>query len=68
MEWVMFKNMLVPISYDTLTKAEIKTVIKLAKSDSAKLTLVYVSDPIAPYSSSEIALPMISKNSLASVL
>ena len=51
---IMFKNLLVPISYDTLTKAEIKTVIKLAKSDSAKITLVYVSDPIAPYSSSEI--------------
>jgi len=26
----------------------------LAKADAAKITLVYVSDPVAPYSSSEI--------------
>jgi nucleotide-binding universal stress UspA family protein len=54
MEKIMFKNLLVPISDDALTKSELKAVIKLAKTDSAKITLVYVSDPVAPYSSSEI--------------
>jgi nucleotide-binding universal stress UspA family protein len=50
----MFKNLLVPISGDALTKAELKMAIKLAKADGAKITLAYVSDPIVPYSSSEI--------------
>lgn len=54
MEKIMFKSLLVPISDDALTKVEIKAVLKLAKADAAKITLVYVSDPVAPYSSSEI--------------
>lgn len=54
MEKNMFKSLLVPISDNALIKAEIKAVVKLAKIDSAKITLVYVSDPVAPYSSSEI--------------
>lgn len=50
----MFKNLLVPISGDALTKAELKMAIKLAKSDGARITLAYVTDPVIPYSSSEI--------------
>ena len=50
----MFKNLLVPISGDALTKAELKQAIKLAKADGAKITLAYVSDPMMPYSSSQI--------------
>jgi nucleotide-binding universal stress UspA family protein len=50
----MFKNLLVPINGDALTKAELKMAIKLAKLDEAKITIVYVSNPIIPYSASEI--------------
>ena len=50
----MFKNLLVPISADALTKTELKQAIKLAKIDGAKITLAYVSDPMIPYSSSQI--------------
>lgn len=50
----MFKNLLVPINGDSLTKSELKMAIKLAKLDSAKITIAYVSNPIIPYSSSEI--------------
>ena len=50
----MFKNLLVPISGDALTKAELKQAIKLARADGAKITLAYVSDPMMPYSSSQI--------------
>ncbi|MBU3551343.1 universal stress protein [Polynucleobacter sp. MWH-Berg-3C6] len=45
----MFKKLLVPISNDVITKKELKKVIKLAKLDNARITLVYVSDPLAPY-------------------
>lgn len=50
----MFKNILVPIAGDTLTKIELKMAVKLAKIDGSRITLAYVSDPIIPYSSSEI--------------
>ena len=50
----MFKNILVPVSGDALTKSELKMAIKLAKLDKAKITIAYVSNPIIPYSSSEI--------------
>lgn len=50
----MFKNLLVPISGDSLTKSEIKMAVKLAKFDGAKITLVYVSNSVVPYSSSEM--------------
>lgn len=50
----MFKNLLVPINGDTLTKAELKMATKLAKIDGAKITIAFVSDPVIPYSSSEI--------------
>lgn len=45
----MFKKLLVPISGDVITKKELQRVAKLAKLDNAKVTLVYVSDPLAPY-------------------
>lgn len=50
----MFKNILVPINGDSLTKSELKMAVKLAKEDGAKITIAYVSNPIIPYSSSEI--------------
>lgn len=50
----MFKNLLVPISGESITKAELKAVIKLALTDGAKISLVFVTDPVMPYSSSEV--------------
>jgi len=55
----MFKHLLVPISGDKLTKQEIKEVIKLASIDQAKVTLVYVSDPLGPYMYSDLASQVI---------
>ncbi|MBU3538678.1 universal stress protein [Polynucleobacter sp. UK-Gri1-W3] len=59
----MFKNLLVPVSGESITKAELKKAIQLAKLDSAKISLVYVTDPVVPYSSSEVqsALALSSK-------
>ena len=45
----MFKHLLAPISGDSITKSELNQVVSLASKDSAKITLVYVSDPIGPY-------------------
>lgn len=45
----MFKKLLVPISGDAITTKELKKAAKFAKLDNAKLCLVYVSDPLAPY-------------------
>ena len=45
----MFKHILAPISGDSITKSELDQVVTLASKDSAKITLVYVSDPIGPY-------------------
>ena len=42
----MFKHILAPISGDSITKSELDQVVTLASKDSAKITLVYVSDPI----------------------
>ena len=50
----MFKNILVPVSGDSITKSELKAAIKLAKLDGAKISLVFVTDPVMPYSSSEV--------------
>jgi len=50
----MFKNLLVPISGESITKTELKSVIKLALSDNAKISLVFVTDPVMPYASSEV--------------
>ncbi|MGV0963787.1 MAG: universal stress protein [Polynucleobacter sp.] len=50
----MFKNLLVPVSGESITKKELNAAIKLAKLDGAKISLVYISDPVIPYSSSEV--------------
>ena len=50
----MFKNLLVPVSGESITKKELKAAIKLAKLDNAKISLVYITDPVIPYSSSEV--------------
>jgi nucleotide-binding universal stress UspA family protein len=55
----MFKNILAPISGDDLTKSELKEIIKFAKIDQAKITLVYVSDPLGPYMYSDMANQMV---------
>lgn len=54
----MFKNLLVPVSGESITKKELKDAIKLAKLDGAKISLVYVTDPVIPYSSSEVQSPL----------
>lgn len=53
-EDIMFKHILAPISGDDLTKLELKKIIRLAKLDGAKITLVYVSDPLGPYMYSDM--------------
>ena len=45
----MFNNLLVPVSGDDLMGFELKRVAKLAKLNNAKITLVYVSDPLLPF-------------------
>ncbi|MEI7530482.1 MAG: universal stress protein [Betaproteobacteria bacterium] len=45
----MFTNILVPISGDEITRSELTQASILAKKDNAKLTLVYVSNPLGPY-------------------
>jgi nucleotide-binding universal stress UspA family protein len=45
----MFSNLLVPISGDAITKKGLSKVAKLAKQSGAKITLAFVSDPLAPY-------------------
>ncbi|MBU3613240.1 universal stress protein [Polynucleobacter sp. MG-27-Goln-C1] len=50
----MFKNLLVPVSGESITKKKLNMAIKLAKLDGAKISLVYISDPVIPYSSSEV--------------
>ena len=45
----MFTNLLVPISGDVITKTELKKAAKIAKADNAKITLAFISDPLAPY-------------------
>lgn len=49
----MFKKLVVPISGDAITKKELNKVAKLAKLDNAKVVLVYVSDPLAPFAYTE---------------
>jgi nucleotide-binding universal stress UspA family protein len=44
----MFKHLLVPVDGSDVSKKSLKIVAKLAKSDGAKVTLVYVSDPMPP--------------------
>jgi nucleotide-binding universal stress UspA family protein len=49
MEDIMFTNFLAPISGDVISNKTLKEVSKLAKLMKAKITLVYVSDPMLPY-------------------
>ena len=44
----MFKHLLVPVDGSDISKKSMKKVAALAKSDSAAVTLVYVSDPLPP--------------------
>jgi nucleotide-binding universal stress UspA family protein len=45
----MFSHFLVPISGDLVDNNHLEEIAKLAKSDTAKVTLVFVSDPMVPY-------------------
>jgi nucleotide-binding universal stress UspA family protein len=54
----VFKNLLVAISGDSITQTELKKVVKLAKIDSAKISLAFITDPVIPYSSSEVESPL----------
>jgi len=44
----MFKHLLVPISDDDALADTLKSIAKLVKSDGAKVTLAFVSDPELP--------------------
>ena len=44
----MFKNLIVPIDGSDLSQKSLEKVKELAKADGAKVTLVYVSDPLPP--------------------
>ena len=43
----MFKNLIVPIDGSDLSQKSLEKVKELAKADGAKVTLVYVSDPLS---------------------
>jgi nucleotide-binding universal stress UspA family protein len=49
----MFKHFLVPISNPLVNKLELQKLIQLAIKEFAKVTLVYVSDPVGPYMDTE---------------
>ncbi len=55
----MFKNLIVPIDGSDLSFKSLKKVAQLAKADGAKITLVYVSDPLPPiaYADSTMGVP-----------
>lgn len=55
----MFKNLIVPVDGSDLSYQSLKKVAQLAKADAAKLTLVYVSDPMPPiaYADSTMGVP-----------
>ena len=55
----MFKNLIVPIDGSDLSQKSLKKVKELAKVDGAKVTLVYVSDPLPPiaYADSTMGVP-----------
>jgi nucleotide-binding universal stress UspA family protein len=54
----MFKNLLVPVSGESISRKELKDAIKLAKLDGAKISLAYITDPVIPYSYSEVQSPL----------
>jgi nucleotide-binding universal stress UspA family protein len=45
----MFKNILIPVVDDMLTTKNMKLITDLVKADGANVTLVYISDPRAPF-------------------
>ncbi len=55
----MFKNLIVPIDGSDLSFKSLKKVAQLAKADGAKITLVYVSDPLPliAYADSTMGVP-----------
>ena len=55
----MFKNLIVPVDGSDLSFKSLKKVAQLAKSGGAKITLVYVSDPLPPiaYADSTMGVP-----------
>ena len=55
----MFKNLIVPIDGSDLSQKSLEKVAELAKVDGAKVTLVYVSDPLPPiaYADSTMGVP-----------
>jgi len=55
----MFKNLIVPIDGSDLSQKSLEKVKELAKADGAKVTLVYVSDPLPPiaYADSTMGVP-----------
>ena len=44
----MFQNLIVPVDGSDVSLKSLKKVAELAKADGAKITLVYVSDPLPP--------------------
>ena len=44
----MFQNLIVPVDGSDVSMKSLKKVAELAKTDGAKVTLVYVSDPLPP--------------------
>ncbi len=44
----MFRNLIVPVDGSDVSMKSLKKVAELAKVDGAKITLVYVSDPLPP--------------------
>ncbi len=44
----MFQNLIVPVDGGDVSMKSLKRVAELAKADAAKITLVYVSDPLPP--------------------
>jgi nucleotide-binding universal stress UspA family protein len=44
----MFQNLIVPVDGSDVSMKSLKKIAELAKADNAKVTLVYVSDPLPP--------------------
>jgi nucleotide-binding universal stress UspA family protein len=44
----MFQNLIVPVDGSDVSMKSLKKVAELAKADNARITLVYVSDPLPP--------------------
>jgi nucleotide-binding universal stress UspA family protein len=55
----MFKNLIVPVDGGDASNKALKKIAELARSDRAKITLVYVSDPLPPiaYADTTMGVP-----------